>query len=115
MINYEIVEREEQPMTVKKENDIRRIVYRVTAGQEDLSDIALFEIAREITDLEEEKEHFHALTIFFWKDSDPVGEFVARASVTYAPGGEWDSLDRTNQEDYEGYSYRIDFNRYNQL
>ncbi|MBU1173703.1 MAG: hypothetical protein KKD44_29385, partial [Proteobacteria bacterium] len=73
MTDYKIIEREEQPMTVEKENDVKRIVYRITTGKNDLNDIELLRIAREITDKEEENGHFHALTVFFWKEGDQVG------------------------------------------
>lgn len=112
MTQYRVKQREEQFLSVENENDVKRLIFRVSAGESNLSNINLLRIAREIIDKEE--EHFHSATIFFWYKTDDLGKVVARASITFEPGSEWDSPERINQEDFDGFAYRVDFNRYNQ-
>ena len=33
-----------------------------------------------------------SVAFFFWHESDPVGEIVAKASLSYCPGGIWESI-----------------------
>ena len=83
-----VEEREVLRDTIESKNDLTRIVYRISTMDDNPSEETLIGMCWEL--INEEAADYKAIAFFFWPEGEPVGEIVATASLTYAPGGVWE-------------------------
>ena len=76
-----------------------------------LTDKQLIEIARSVVKKIIATKRVNAIGVFFWYKASNVGKTIAKASVDWAPYGQWDKACTRPPGDYSRHSFRVDFNR----
>jgi hypothetical protein len=74
------------------------------------SDAELIAIAKSETRVVTGGKRINALGVFFWFAGDPIGKQAARASVDWAPFGEWGRAYDVSVGSYSSHRYAVDFN-----
>lgn len=102
------------PASFKSENDIVRFTFQVSVGRAETKIDGLIKFAEEIVkNKKNDFGFFNALTVFFWLISDPAGIVPAKASITYAPEGDWDkAFSVTPKDGFETFRYTVDFDNF---
>lgn len=75
-----------------------------------LTDKQLIEIARSVVKKIIATKRVNAIGVFFWYKASNVGKTIAKASVDWAPYGQWEKACTRPPGDYSCHSFRVDFN-----
>jgi hypothetical protein len=88
-----------------------RILRDVTLSEaRSYSSAELICIAKSETRVVTGEKRINALGVFFWFAGDPIGQQAARASVDWAPFGDWGRADEVSTGSYSSHHYAVDFN-----
>ena len=111
MNEYTVEEREELLDTLNAKDDTLRIVYRINTGDGGKFEHELYDICEYLI-ADEKNVDYKAIAFFFWKEGMAIGEEAAIASLTYAPGGDWERSFDANRTCLPPMRLGVDFNRY---